>query len=91
MTKGTDLSKQSAADLRRIQRSLNDRPRKTLGYTTPSEADVQAVAATASFRHLIGTLELLDLLAHFLISSASEVFHARSAAGVGVGLLAPRP
>jgi len=38
LPKGTDLSKQSAADLRRIQRSLNDRPRKTLGYMTPSEA-----------------------------------------------------
>ena len=44
---GTDLSKHSAAELRRIQHSLNDRPRKTLGYMTPSEAYAQVVAATA--------------------------------------------
>ena len=47
LPKGTDLSKHSAADLKRIQRSLNDRPRKTLGYLTPSEAYAQVVAATA--------------------------------------------
>lgn len=47
LPKGTDLSKQSAADLKRIQRSLNDRPRKTLGYMTPSEAYTQVVALTA--------------------------------------------
>jgi IS30 family transposase len=45
MPRGTDLSVHSAADLRRIQRSLNGRPRKTLGYMTPSErlADVLAL------------------------------------------------
>ncbi len=47
LPKGTDLSTHSAADLKRIQRSLNDRPRKTLGYLTPSEAYTQVVAATA--------------------------------------------
>ncbi|HVE46057.1 MAG TPA: IS30 family transposase [Acidimicrobiales bacterium] len=47
LPKGTDLSKHSAADLKRIQRSLNSRPRKTLGYLTPSEAYTQVVAATA--------------------------------------------
>ncbi|MGQ0824887.1 MAG: IS30 family transposase [Actinomycetota bacterium] len=47
LPKGTDLSKHSVADLTRIQRSLNDRPRKTLGYMTPSEAYAQVVAATA--------------------------------------------
>jgi IS30 family transposase len=47
MPKGTDLSKHTAADLVEIQRSLNGRPRKTLGYLTPSEAYAQAVAATA--------------------------------------------
>jgi IS30 family transposase len=47
MPKGTDLSQHSAADLLDIQRSLNGRPRKTLGYLTPSEAYTQAVAATA--------------------------------------------
>ena len=47
MPKGTDLSLHSAADLVEIQRSLNGRPRKTLGYLTPSEVYAQIVAATA--------------------------------------------
>ncbi len=46
LPKGTDLSKVSPADLRRIQRSLNERPRKTLGFMTPSERFAQLVAAT---------------------------------------------
>ena len=46
LPKGTDLSKRSAAELVEIQRSLNGRPRKTLGYLTPSEAYAQVVAAT---------------------------------------------
>jgi IS30 family transposase len=47
LPKSTDLSKYSAADLIEIQRSLNSRPRKTLGYLTPSEAYAQVVAPTA--------------------------------------------
>ncbi len=47
LPKGTDLSVHSADDLELIQRSLNERPRKTLGYMTPSEAYAQVVAATA--------------------------------------------
>jgi IS30 family transposase len=47
LPKGTDLSIHSATDLEQIQRSLNDRPRKTLGYMTPSEAYAQVVALTA--------------------------------------------
>ena len=35
LPKSTEPAGVSAADLRRIQRSLNDRPRKTLGYMTP--------------------------------------------------------
>lgn len=46
MPKGTDLSRLSAVDLRRIQRSLNGRPRKTLGYVTPSEKFAELVATT---------------------------------------------
>jgi transposase, IS30 family len=47
MPKSTDLSRHSAADLARIQRSLNGRPRKTLGYMKPSEKFAELVALTA--------------------------------------------
>jgi IS30 family transposase len=46
LPKGTDLSSVSAAELRHIQRSLNGRPRKTLGYMAPSEKLAEIVAAT---------------------------------------------
>jgi hypothetical protein len=45
LPKGSALPKHTAADLKRIQRSLNDRPRKTLGYMTPSEAYTQVVCS----------------------------------------------
>jgi IS30 family transposase len=47
LPKGTDLSTITATELRDIQRSLNGRPRKTLGYLTPSEKFAEYVAATA--------------------------------------------
>ena len=47
MPKGTDLSKLSADDLVRIQRSLNGRPRKTLGYMTPLEKFTEVVARSS--------------------------------------------
>jgi IS30 family transposase len=46
MPKSTDLSHHSAADLARFQRSLNGRPRKTLGYMKPSEKFAELVALT---------------------------------------------
>jgi IS30 family transposase len=46
MPKGTDLTKHSAADLRKFQRSLIGRPRETLGYMTPSEKFAELVALT---------------------------------------------
>jgi IS30 family transposase len=44
LPKDTDLSKYSADDLAAIQRSLNGRPRKTLGYKMPIEKLAELVA-----------------------------------------------
>ena len=44
--KGTDLSVHSAADLQAAADSLNARPRKTLGWMTPSEKLTEVLAAT---------------------------------------------
>ena len=46
MPKGTDLSLLTRGDLRRIASSLNDRPRKTLGYMKPSEKLSELLALT---------------------------------------------
>jgi transposase, IS30 family len=46
MPKGTDLSGHSAEDLARIARSLNNRPRKTLGFMKPSEKLTEILALT---------------------------------------------
>lgn len=43
LPKGTDLSLVTATKLQEIQDSLNNRPRKTLGYLTPSEVYAQAL------------------------------------------------
>jgi IS30 family transposase len=45
MPKSTDVSRLSADDLAGIQRSLNGRPRKTLGYMTPLEKLFEVVCA----------------------------------------------
>ena len=47
LPKGMDLSTITARELQQIQRSLNGRPRKTLGYLTPSEKFAGLVAPTA--------------------------------------------
>jgi IS30 family transposase len=47
LPKGTDLSVHSAADITRIAHSLNGRPRKTLGYMSPSEKLAAFLAHTA--------------------------------------------
>jgi len=46
MPKGTDLSTFTAADLEQIAASLNDRPRKALGFMKPSEALTELFALT---------------------------------------------
>jgi IS30 family transposase len=46
MPKGTDLSLLTAADLNRFARSLNDRPRKRLGFMKPSERLAELLAMT---------------------------------------------
>ena len=46
MPKGTDLSLHSSEDLQRIADSLNNRPRKTLGYMKPSEKLAEVLADT---------------------------------------------
>jgi transposase, IS30 family len=47
LPKGTDLSVHSAADLAQIAASLNNRPRKTLGFMKPSEKLAEILAHTA--------------------------------------------
>ncbi len=46
MPKGTDLSVHSPEDLQRFADSLNNRPRKTLGYLKPSEKLAEILADT---------------------------------------------
>jgi IS30 family transposase len=47
LPKGTDLSVHSAADLAHIAASLNNRPRKTLGFMKPSEKLAELLAHTS--------------------------------------------
>lgn len=48
--KGTDLSTVSAAELQRVQKELNERPRKTLAWRTPAEAFAELIL-TPSTQH----------------------------------------
>ena len=47
LPRGTDLSRYSQAQLNRIARELNQRPRKTLGFHTPADTLAAIVASTA--------------------------------------------
>ena len=47
LPKGSDLSVHSQAQLNKIARSLNQRPRETLGFDTPADKLAQSVASTA--------------------------------------------
>ena len=45
--KGIDLSRYTQAQLNKVARQLNERPRKTLEYETPAEKFQACVAATS--------------------------------------------
>ncbi len=44
--RGIDLAPYSQAELRKVRRRLNERPRKTLDFQSPAEKFSQCVAAT---------------------------------------------
>ena len=45
--KGTDLNRHSASDIAAVAATLNRRPRKTLGWRTPSEASTNCYSPTS--------------------------------------------
>ena len=61
LPKSTDLSVVIRDELTAIQDSLNGRPRKTLGYLTPSEKFAELVATTGWIRHRVRAAQLMVL------------------------------
>jgi transposase, IS30 family len=61
MPKGTDLSVHTADDRARYARSLNDRPRKTLGYLKPSEQLAELLALHPSRGGSGGVAKFVEL------------------------------
>jgi transposase InsO family protein len=49
--KGTDLSRWSEQEIQAVARTLNNRPRKTLGWKTPAETLNQYVGADPNLSH----------------------------------------
>jgi len=61
MPKSTDRSKYSADDLLQIQRSLNGRPRKPLGYRISVEKLTELIALSTRIRPFISSCLILGL------------------------------
>ena len=57
--RGIDLAPHSQAELNKVARQLNQRPRKTLDFQSPAERFNQCVALTGLNSHLKGSVAIL--------------------------------